>query len=95
MDIMARNGFQKESLSALVPGITGETISMDMLIIISTIGRATVDLCRHVANIPQSIVRSFTARQCMIRMGMKRHADTDSILRRRDRNMSIPELILR
>jgi len=63
-------------------GITARNISMDMSIIISTIGRAIMGRCRRVANNRRNIAGNFKERRCMTRTAMRPHVATGRMLTR-------------
>ena len=60
------------------PWFHGPNIFTDTSIIILTFARATTVVSPRAANIQRTTVLSFTARRCMIRTAMRRHAATDN-----------------
>ena len=73
---MARSGSLAVYSSGPDLGSMDRIISMDMSIIVSTFGRATVGLCPRAARVQLNIVRSFTEMQCMTHVVMRPPVDT-------------------
>ena len=68
---MGRSGFQAESSSARVPGITDPIVSTVMSITVSTFARVIAARCPRVGQLPLSTERNFMARRCMTRAATK------------------------
>src|SRR5947207_2584305 len=78
MVTMVQNGSQAMSSSVRDLGFTGQSASMDTSIIISTIARATTDLCQPAATIRGNTAQSSMAGRCMTHMDMRHHTAINS-----------------
>ena len=75
MATMARSGSPAVYSSAPDLGSTGRIVSTDTSIIVWTFARATAVLCPRAARVQRNTAQSFTARQCMTHVVMRRPVD--------------------